>query len=152
MHKPLVVLEHYFFPIINVTANSSWQQDKHNVDPNINISTVCSEIDGHENTYAVKLDISIKNTDEHPSQYNVQLSAYGVLTADKDLDDKKNNMSVTGSSILYSASREFLLGIMSRGPWPPIMLRALPFHIPRPDTAPKSTPPSKKTMDAKKSP
>ncbi len=34
---------------------------------------------------------------------------------------------VTGSSILYSAAREFLLTLMGRGPWSPMMLPTISF-------------------------
>jgi preprotein translocase subunit SecB len=140
MAKQLVELEHYFFPEVSVVANPEWRSEKNNkTQPRLNVQSDCSEVEGRDNTYAVELKISIENTDEYPSQYNIRLMAYGILTAHEDLHDKKNNMLVTGSSILYSASREFLLGIMSRGPWHPILLHAMPFHISRPDPEAKKT-------------
>lgn len=139
MVKQLVELEHYFFPEISVVANPEWVPNKNNkIRPQLNVETECREVEGKDNTFAVELKISIKNTNEYPSQYDIRLMAFGILTAHEDLHDKKNNMAVTGASILYSASREFLLGIMSRGPWPPILLHAMPFNINRPDRPPEA--------------
>lgn len=138
MVKRLVELEHYFFPEVSVVANPEWSPEKSKkARPHLEVKSECSEIEGQENTYAVELKISIQDTEEHPSQYNVKILAYGILKAHEELHDKKNNMAVTGASILYSASREFLLGIMSRGPWSPIMLHALPFNINKPESIEK---------------
>jgi len=125
-----VTLEHYFFPEISVNANPNWRPDiESKGKPFASVGTNCEPVSGEENLFEVQLTITIEDTEEHPSQYNVKLTAIGVLRAHKDLHDKEKNMAVTGSSILYSASREFLLGIMLRGPWPPIMLHAMPFNI-----------------------
>jgi len=137
-----VTLEHYFFSDITVSANPSWRPDTgaKNGRPHASIATNCEQVSGEDNLFEVQLTITIEDTEDHPSQYNVKLVAIGVLRANKDLHDKEKNMAVTGASILYSASREFLLGIMLRGPWPPIMLHAMPFHIPAP---PKAASPAK---------
>lgn len=149
MSNNLVELEHYFFPEISVIANPEWRPEQGDkARPHLDIHSDCSEVEGKADTYAVQLKISIESTEENPSQYNIELMAYGILVAHENLHDKKKNMLVTGASILYSASRELLLGVMSRGPWPPIMLHAMPFNISRPEQTPKKarTPKAPKKM------
>lgn len=118
-----VRLKHYFFPNIKVDANPSFvpSSDKEvGIDIKKEISVSVNEDD--DTLYQVQLDIKIVPQDGKLIPYNVELKAIGFLEVEGDSPDKDGIVRAHGASILYSAAREFLLGIMSRGPWAPIML------------------------------
>lgn len=120
-------LNHYFFPVISVFANPNYrpEQAEGKAPPELGIEVCLAPRDDH--LYEVQLDLKIKNTEENPSQYDVWLKAIGIFTVDPSLPNKESVVKTAGTSILYSASREFLLGLMLRGPWNPIMLNLIFF-------------------------
>jgi len=128
MQVPLQ-LNNYFFPIVSVVANPDFrpEQAEKKGPPLLNVEVVATSHD--ESLYEVQLDIRISSTDENPSQYSVILKAIGIFTVDADLENKEGVVKATGASILYSASRELLLTVMSRGPWAPIMLNLTAFRF-----------------------
>jgi hypothetical protein len=48
--------------------------------------------------------------------------------------DHNKLVMITGASILYSAIRDYLLTISLRGPWPGVLLPAVAFSSPTPQT------------------
>jgi preprotein translocase subunit SecB len=136
MVKPPLQLNNYFFPVVSVVANPNWTPDAAagKGAPLSNCAIKSNKIENSENLYEITISIEIIDTPENPSQYNVSLVAVGILTADNDLPNKDQNMAITGASILYSASREFLLQLLSRGPFPPIMLSPMVFNTTPPQT------------------
>ncbi len=134
MNKPPLQLNNYFFPVVNVIANPNWTQESAvgKGAPTSNCAIKSAKVENINNMYEVTISIEITDTPENPSQYNISLVAVGLLTADDSLPNMDQNMTITGASILYSASREFLLQLMSRGPFPPIMLSPISFNIPSP--------------------
>lgn len=120
-----VQLKHYFFPSVNVEANASFippESDKLGLDIQKKVSVAVNEDD--DKLYQVQLDINIVPQKGKSIPYNVNLSAIGIfeVITEGETPDKDNLVLMHGATILYSASREFLLGIMYRGPWGPILL------------------------------
>jgi preprotein translocase subunit SecB len=118
-----VQLKHYFFPSVKVEANPSFipPDDKVvEIDIKTNVNISANEED--DRLYQVQLDLNIMPKDGKIIPYNVTLKAIGILGVEGDSPDKEGIVRTQGAAILYSASREFLLGIMYRGPWPPILL------------------------------
>lgn len=116
-------LKNYFFTLVNVEANPSFVPSADNtvgidVKSNANISVNNDDA----SLYQVQLDLIILPQEGKTIPYNVELKAVGFLEVTGDSPDKEGIVSTQGAAILYSASREFLLGIMFRGPWPPILL------------------------------
>ena len=80
--------------------------------------------DEDDKLYQIQLDIKIVPKKGKLIPYKVVLSAIGIfeVATEGETPDKENLVLMHGATILYSASREFLLGVMSRGPWSPILL------------------------------
>lgn len=133
-----VQLKYYFFPLVNVEANSSFVPPDDKV-VGIDVKTNVNIAENEENSklYQVQLDINIVPQEGKLIPYNVTLKAVGILEVEGDSSDKEGIVRTQGAAILYSASREFLLGIMFRGPWAPILLPITLF-------SPKDTPKDKK--------
>ena len=131
MAKTTLQLNNYFFPIINIVANPNWTNESADgKGPPVSNCVVKLEKDEtNENIFQISVSIDVIDTADNPSQYNISLVAVGWLTADEDMPNKEQNMSITGASILYSASREFILQLTSRGPFPPIMLSPMYFGV-----------------------
>lgn len=124
MTSPLQ-LKSYFFPVISIVANQAQPVGQL---PELNVELAVNVDKDNENVFEITLDLKIDATEEKPSQYQVHLKAVGIFEIDPDFPNKQQVIAVTGASILYSASREFLLMVMSRGPWPPIMLSPISFQ------------------------
>jgi preprotein translocase subunit SecB len=118
-----VRLKQYFFSNIKVDANPSFiPPEEREVGININKEIRVSVNEENDSLYQVQLDIKIAPQEGKTIPYNVELKAIGFLEVEGDSPDKEGIVRAHGASVLYSATREFLLGIMCRGPWPPIML------------------------------
>lgn len=139
--QPPLQLNNYFFPVINIVANPDWTPElaAKSGAPLVSCEVKTKRNEDNANVFQVTIELNIKSTLENVSQYDLNLVAVGFLTASDDLPNKEQNISITGASILYSATREFLLQILSRGPWPPIMLSPMAFG-----TAPEQPKPPKK--------
>lgn len=126
MQSSPLQLNNYFFPHVEVVANPEWVQDSTKGLPLVNCSVNMTRPESNE-TYLVQLDISINSTPENPSQYLIKLIAIGFFSVPIDIPNKDQFVEVSGASILYSAAREYLLQLMSRGPWIPLILNPMSF-------------------------
>jgi preprotein translocase subunit SecB len=59
--------------------------------------------------------------------YLIELIAVGFFEVNSDWPDPIKLLEINGATILYSAAREFLITITSRGPWGAIPLPATSF-------------------------
>lgn len=57
----------------------------------------------------------------------IELVAVGFFEVNSDWPDPLKLLKINGATILYSAAREFLITITSRGPWGAIPLPATSF-------------------------
>jgi preprotein translocase subunit SecB len=118
-------LKHYFFTIVNVEANVSFASSE-NDESGIDIQKKVSFSGNNENKKLIHIALEIKIVPQMGKQipYNVNLTAIGIfeVTTEGATPDKENLVLMQGATILYNASREFLLGVMYRGPWSPILL------------------------------
>lgn len=140
---PPLQLNHYFFPVVSVLANPDYSPEKveGKSAPLCDVEVIVRDHGG--DVYEVQMDVRVKSTEENPSPYNLALKSVGIFGVSPSLENKEAFVKSAGSSILYSASRDFLLTIMSRGPWTPIMLNLLTFR-PEPPASkdiPSQTPP-----------
>lgn len=120
-----VQLKHYFFPNVNVEANVSFippENDEIGLDIQKKVSIAANE--ENDKLYQIQLDIIVIPKKGKSIPYNINLSAVGIfeVATEGETPDKENLVLMHGATILYSAAREFLLGVMYRGPWSPILL------------------------------
>jgi preprotein translocase subunit SecB len=107
-----------------------------------------------ERCWQVVLDLKTPPVEEsaNPYQLEIQVVGFFEVAADFPAENMEKLVGITGSSLLYSAAREFILTITSRGPWPAIFLPTITYQG-QPDTGlheEKSEAPKKKAS-AKKS-
>lgn len=126
MQTPPLRLENYFFPVVQVMANPAFSPDaaEKKGPPLLNWSLAMT---AEENIYQVHLNLAVEGTEENPSQYNIALQAVGIFAVEPEFADNENAVKAAAAGLLYTASREFLLSIMARGPWTPIMLHLMFF-------------------------
>jgi preprotein translocase subunit SecB len=129
MDSPLILLE-YCFPVVQVVANP-------NINPEANIKATQYDIEvglaksENDEVYQVTVDIASIDDQQEGEQgvpYNIHLVALGHFKVHPEWPDPDKMVSVNGASILYSAAREFLITITSRGPWGQISLPTKSFN------------------------
>lgn len=138
MNPPLIVKE-YFFPFVQVSADPDITSEESAV---MDFETkVAVDKDPDNNTYQVTLEITAMPEDETKRiPYAIHLIVVGMFSVDEKWPDPEKLLKVNGASILYSAAREFIITVTSRGPWPPTTLPTISF-LPIPD--PKANLPEK---------
>lgn len=126
MKVPLEIVD-YFFPHIQVTADPLFDAKSSSALQYEVKSTVDKE--DQNGLYQVVVEISsFPENDEIHQAYTVQLVVVGIFRiADQDHPDPEKLLKITGASILYSAAREFLITITSRGPWLKTVLPTVSF-------------------------
>lgn len=132
MSKSPLQLEKYFCTEATLKANPNFKPEdfkdgKIDFTGKSNVKVGTSKNNPHE--FQVILNIKIEPVDERPLPYDATLELVGFFNVDTTLaaDAAVDLARVTGASILYSAAREFLLTLMSRGPWEPLMLPTISF-------------------------
>jgi preprotein translocase subunit SecB len=111
-------LDKYFFPVAQTIADAEFEEKGGEVadfTPQIKLNYKAPK---QGNVYQVALEITIQPDDEdHLLPYNVNLIAIGMFRVAEGWDDPVKMILVNGASILYSAAREFIITLTSRGPW-----------------------------------
>jgi preprotein translocase subunit SecB len=129
MNMPVLELIEYIFPEIECRANPKCPRNPDEiVAPKVRVSNKMAIKENDENIFRLSLEISFGDKDQLCS-YMGRVKAVGIFTAPPDLDEKEKHVYINGSSILYSAAREFILSITSRGPNIPLMLPTIRFHV-----------------------
>jgi len=122
-----LLLEEYFFPVVQVVANSSTPEEEIELNFDINVTLRENESEGKK-LYQVAVDIhSTEEIEESKQPYTIHLVAIGIFSVVPEFPDIPKLLHITGSSMLYSAAREFLITITSRGPWDAISLPTFSF-------------------------
>ncbi len=132
MSKAPLRLKNYFCTEVSLKANPNFKYEdfkEENIDFSVKSNVRVGTLKQNPLDFQVMLDVKIEPIDERPLPYDVSLALVGFFEVDPDYSatPPADLVRVTGSSILYSAAREFLLSLMGRGPWEPLMLPATSF-------------------------
>jgi len=150
MAKSPLQLKQYFFTKINCEADLTFKKPPKNAETKLEVQ-VQSTISPHKDNkrdWRVILDIQAFSPDKSvPYKLDLQVTGFFKVAEGYPEDKLSEFIRITGSSILYSGAREFLLGITSRGPWAPVLLPTISFMEPNQRVEPKSTK-SRKTKEA----
>lgn len=123
---PLRIVD-YIFPEVECFANLEHQSDAAVYDePQVTIEAKQAVKQDDENVHRLSLDIRFGGDDRNVT-YRGRVRAVGVFDVRPDCPNKKEIVQVNGGSLLYSAAREFILSITSRGPNPPLLLPTIRF-------------------------
>ena len=120
MNTPIKIDE-YFFPVVQVVADPSAEDKEQELDYKIEVSL---SHDKEKKFYQVAIEIT-SIQDDKAQQYAINVVVIGIFRVDKRFKDIKKMLYINGASMLYSAAREFLITITSRGPWGAV---TLPTH------------------------
>jgi len=124
---PPLELKRYFFPYVQVAADAEYEPSENEIETNFEVKTSIEQ-DETNDIYQVVLEIITEPEDEESKiPYTIHLITIGLFTVDEGFPDKEELLRITGASMLYSAAREFLITVTSRGPWPPIFIPTFSF-------------------------
>ena len=117
----MLQLKEYFFPIVNVTSDPKYVSEGAIEIPwEIKVSIVENK---EESLYQVTVEMLLAGeNEEERAPYTVQLVVIGFFAVHPDWEDPEKLLFVNGSSLLYSAAREFLITVTARMPWGQVML------------------------------
>lgn len=137
---PVLQLKSYFFPKVDVEANPKFKprQNAETFAPKVTPKTLVNKKDPLD--YQITLEIC----SEPGGPYNYTLHAVGFFRADESYPEDKRPQAVVinGSSMLYTAAREFLATVTGRGPWGAVILPVTSFA---PERKPEIRKPRKKS-------
>ena len=120
-------LKKYFFPYVQVAADAEYAPSGKEIMPNFEVKTSV-DYDETNHVYQVVLEIIAEPEDEKSKiPYSINLIAVGLFTVNEKFADPKRLLRITGASMLYSAAREFIITVTSRGPWPYVVIPTVSF-------------------------
>lgn len=130
-HTPLR-LEEYFFTRVFFEANPQFSESKES-DPSsleIGFSLEFLKHESDPNRFQLKLTLEGPKADDPPLPYSFDIQIVGLFSVDPDFqhEDISRLVKINGGSMLYSATREFVLMITGRGPWGGLKLPTVNFH------------------------
>lgn len=144
MNSPLVTQD-YFFPVVQVVAEPKFSGgDINDVTYNIGTDLTIGEEKG---TYQLTLEIQSTQESEEKEKlnaYKIHLVVVGYFIVSPKWPDPERLVRINGASILFSAAREHLITITSRGPWKALMLPTVSFYEPPKKDEEKTTKPKSK--------
>ena len=125
-------LNYHFFPDIKVTANndiSLHELENEDIDFDLNYEANIFEHKNNPLEFRIELQIDVTPVENKVCTYEVSLRCIGFFDISEDISEEKRKsiVYINGASMLYSASREYILFVTSRGPYPPIYLPSVSF-------------------------
>ena len=124
-------LKSSFFPCVQVAADPEFNVDADEIYPDIQVKQTV-DLDEEKGLYQVTLAITVApGNEDEKVPYKIDLVAVGLFSVDKGIDDPVRILKINGSSMLFSAAREFIIAITARGPWPPVCLPTASFFYPK---------------------
>lgn len=123
-------LKQYFFPFVHVAADPQYEPEKGKDKAHFDVKTAVIK-DEKNDLYQVTVEITDEPENENSRiPYSVKLIGVGLFSVTPKWQEPEKLLRINGASIIYSAAREFLITITSRGPWPPVILPAISFKEP----------------------
>ncbi len=137
----MLQLEKYFYPNIFIKADPEFKPGKKEFSGKLDVKTKLNSLSKEERKWEVSLKMKAVPQD-HPIPYQFELEVVGIFKVSPDFPEKEMEelVRMAGSSMLYSAAREFLLLITSRGPFGGVALPTITFQKPKKIKESKSHP------------
>ena len=127
----MLQLEKYFYPSVSVKADPEFKPEKKGFSGRLNVKTKLTCFSTAERKWEVLLKIKTVPDLESPHiPYQLEFEVAGNFRVSPDFPEgeMKELVRLAGSSMLYSAAREFILIITSRGPFGGLSLPAISFQ------------------------
>lgn len=139
MNSPLQ-LDHYFFERMHCVANANISADEveewHGADESrFELRVELGTNPEYDREWQVVVDFFTNPDYEAKAPYELRFTAVGVFTVDEEFkhNDLERLIRVNGSSVLYSAMREFVGLFTSRAPWGAVKLPTVNFRLLAPE-------------------
>jgi preprotein translocase subunit SecB len=128
LRETSLLLERYFYPKISIQADPKYQPAAAPLLAEISVSTHFTKLAEAGRKWAVTISIKT-STKDHPIPYKIDLSAVGYfrIAPDYPEEEVEKLIRIGGPTVLYSAARELILTISSRGPWGPVFIPSMSF-------------------------
>jgi preprotein translocase subunit SecB len=125
----MLQLEKYFYPNIFIKADPEFKAEKKEFSGKLDVKTKLNSLSTEERKWEVSLKMKTVPQD-HPIPYQFEFEVVGIFKVSPDFPEGEMEeiVRIAGSSMLYSAAREFLLIITSRGPFGGISLPTITFQ------------------------
>jgi preprotein translocase subunit SecB len=141
--RPTLQPEAYFYPKIHMEAKAKYKalhegpfriQREH-----IDVKTSFGSLSQEEREWGVNLGIKTADKDQ-PIPYVIDIEAVGFFKIAKGYpaEEIEKLIQIGGPTMLYSATREFILTISSRGPWGAVFMPSISF-LPSPKETEKKS-------------
>lgn len=129
-------LEHNFFAKVSIEANKAFDAravDESGLDPSLQVDIKLSQHNTEKQRYqlVLKLDRPVQAEVAKHIPSLISLEVVGFFKVDEAFQaqpDSENKLRVNGASLLYSAARENISMITSRGPYGVYLLPTLSFQ------------------------
>jgi len=139
MNSPLQ-LESYFFERMHCVANADITteeiEDWHRADDSrFGLRVELGTNPDTEREWQVAVDFYTSPDYDKKSPYELHFKVIGFFQVDEafEHDNLERLVRVNGSSVLYSAMREFVALFTSRAPWGPVQLPTVNFRLLAPE-------------------
>ncbi|MDD2388987.1 MAG: protein-export chaperone SecB [Desulfobacterales bacterium] len=124
---PPLELKKYFFPYVKIVADVEYEPSEKEITPNFEVKTSVEHSETNH-IYQVGLEIIAEPEDEKSKiPYSIRLVVVGLFTVNEKFPDPNKLLKINGASMLYSAAREFVITVTSRGPWPHVVIPTVSF-------------------------
>ena len=131
MNAPLQ-LERYVFTKLEIEANPDYVPQEISSDNPIKLRLDIGLGEHQEDStkYQVSIGIDELRAEKGVLPYRIALQVVGQFSVHQNFkpEDLKKIVQVNGASMLYSAARELVLLVTSRGPWSAFQLPTISFH------------------------
>lgn len=136
MNSSPLQLRHYFFVESVCKAKSDYPFEAIEPTHSLPADAVLTSVDLLQNNddqsmFQVNLDIESIHEEAPSLPYEFKLLIIGFFQVAKDFEPSniEHLVRVNGASVLYSAAREYLMMVTSRGPFGPVMLPTINFRL-----------------------
>jgi len=133
MSLPALRLDGYFYERVTLDADPGWPADKSPV-TGVNVKVEVGQHTGQPTRWRVIMDVVAQPDQKgQPIPYKIALRCHGFFTvAPREglKADARTLVQITGASMLYSAARDMVLTLSSRGRFGPVLLPTVSFLRP----------------------
>jgi hypothetical protein len=135
MSRPPLLLERHCYDTIHVTPGDGYDPSSGELG-DVRTTSRYAHRSGDRRTWKVRVDVEIAPRENRPPpMYCVDIGVVGVFVVEPDIPEHQRArlVRVTGTSILFSGLRDFLMTITARCRWGPLMLPTASFVDLEPD-------------------
>jgi preprotein translocase subunit SecB len=130
MQSPPLRLESLFYDRVMVNARRDYDPST-DEDGEVETTVRFAQRKDDDRVWRIDLQVTITaGADGIPPKYEADVHAVGVVRVHPELPEEEmpNLVAITGSSLLYTSLREFLMTVTARGPWGSFMLPTASFR------------------------